>query len=315
MHAENRNFPQGPEYMMKLAQDASLSRLIRAGIAVLGMLAGGSAASWAQEAAPSQPTPEQQAFLQKLRALEWVKGPATVDADGNAKLAIPESYVYLDARNTSKFLELQHNLGSGHEVMVAPSNLRWQAYLEFADEGYVKDDEKIDAPELLKTLKDNTERANEERQRRGWSPLHVADWATPPVYNTTTKRLEWATILESEGGRGVNFSTKILGRRGYTTVIMVTDPTNLSTAEGALDTILSGYEFNPGERYADWRSGDKVAKYGLAALVVGGVAAVAAKKGLFSVLAGFIAAAWKFIVAAVVAGMAWLRRLFAKKEA
>jgi uncharacterized membrane-anchored protein len=58
-----------------------------------------------------------------------------------------------------------------------------------------------------------------------------------------------------------------------------------------------------------------VAKYGLAALIVGGVAAVAAKKGLFSVLAGFLAVAWKFLVAGAVAAMAWLRRLFAKKQA
>jgi uncharacterized membrane-anchored protein len=279
------------------------------------ILAAGCGAVFAQEA-PSEPqSAEQKAFIEGVRALDWIKGPATVTAEGSAKLTIPDQYVYLDARNTAKFLELQHNLSNGREVMVAPRNLQWQAYLEFADEGYVKDDEKIDAPALLRTLKENTENANAERQRRGWGVLHLVDWATPPVYNTTTKRLEWATILESQDGRAVNFSTKILGRRGYTSVIMVTDPANLSAAESSLDTVLTGYQFNPGETYADWRSGDKVAKYGLAALIVGGVAAVAAKKGLFSVLAGFLAVAWKFIAAAAVAAVAWLRRLFAKKQA
>jgi uncharacterized membrane-anchored protein len=279
------------------------------------MVVGCTLTAYAQEA-PSEPqTAEQKAFLEKMRQLDWVKGPATVTAQGNANLAIPEQFVYLDARNTSKFLELQHNLGNGREVMVAPRNLQWMAYLEFADEGYVKDNEKIDAPALLKTLKENTESANEERQRRGWGALHVVDWATPPVYNTNTKRLEWATILESQDGRAVNFSTKILGRKGYTSVIMVTDPTNLGDAEKSLDSVLTGYAFKPGDTYADWRSGDKVAKYGLAALIVGGVAAVAAKKGLFSVLAGFLAVAWKFIVAAAVAAMAWVRRLLAKKQA
>jgi uncharacterized membrane-anchored protein len=279
------------------------------------LLAVGCAALYAQEAPSGSPSPEQKAFIEKLRALDWIKGPTTVTTEGNAKLAIPGEYVYLDARNTLKFLELQHNLGNGREILVAPRSLQWQAYLEFSDEGYVKDDEKIDAPALLKTLKENTENSNAERQRRGWGALHLVDWATPPVYNTTTKRLEWATILEGQDGRSVNFSTKILGRRGFTSVIMVTDPANLGTAERTLDNVLTGYAFNPGETYADWRSGDKVAKYGLAALIVGGVAAVAAKKGLFSVLAGFLAVAWKFIVAAAVAGMAWLRRLFAKKTA
>jgi uncharacterized membrane-anchored protein len=283
------------------------------------ILAAGCAAVCAQEAPSDSVSAEQKAeqkkFIEGVRALEWIKGPATVTTEGNAKLTIPDQYVYLDTRNTSKFLELQHNLGNGREVLVAPRDLQWQAYLEFSDEGYVKDDEKIDAPALLKTLKENTESANAERQRRGWGALHLADWATPPVYNTATKRLEWATILESQEGRAVNFSTKILGRRGYTSVIMVTDPANLSAAESSLDNVLTGYAFNPGETYADWRSGDKVAKYGLAALIVGGVAAVAAKKGLFSVLAGFLAVAWKFIAAAAVAAVAWLRRLFTKKAA
>src|SRR5262249_50609576 len=285
-----------------------------AGFALAGfmMMCG---AAWAQPASSETPSAEQKERIEKMRALDWVKGPTTVTVEGNSKLTIPDQYVYLDTRNTSKWLELQHNLGDGREVMVAPRNLQWQADLEVADGGYVKDDEKIDAAALLKTLKENTEHANEERQRRGWPPLHVVDWATPPVYNTTTKRLEWATVLESQGGRGVNFSTKILGRRGFTSVVMVTDPENLSAAESALDTVLTGYQFNEGERYADWRSGDKVAQYGLAALIVGGVAAVAAKKGLFSVLAGFLAAAWNFLAAGVVAAIAWLRRLFSRRQA
>ena len=294
---------------MRLPERWSAIALINAVMVVM------CAVAQAQEAPAEPQSAEQKAFIEKMRALDWVKGPATVTAEGNAKLTIPEQYVYLDARNTSKFLEMQHNLGNGREVMVAPRNLQWMAYLEFADEGYVKDNEKIDATALLKTLKENTESANAERQRRGWGTLHVVDWAAAPVYNTTTKRLEWATILESQDGRAVNFSTKILGRRGYTSVIMVTDPANLGDAESSLNHVLTGYAFNAGETYGDWRSGDKVAKYGLAALIVGGVAAVAAKKGLFSVLAGFLAVAWKFIAAAAVAGMAWLRRLFTKKQA
>lgn len=261
-----------------------------------------------------EPTAEQKAFLEQMRALNWVKGPTTVAIQGNSKLTIPDEFVFLDAANAKKFLELQHNLSDGREVMVAPQNMEWMAYLEFSDEGYVKDNEKIDAPALLKTLQSNTESANAERRSRGWPELHLIDWATPPVYNTTTKRLEWATTLESKDGRAVNFSTKILGRRGVTTVIMVTDPANLQAAESNLDNILTGYSFNAGETYADWRSGDKVAEYGLAALIVGGVAAVAAKKGLFSVLAGFLAASWKFIMIGVVAAATWVRNLFARKR-
>jgi uncharacterized membrane-anchored protein len=273
------------------------------------------ATAHAQSSPPEQESPEQKQFLEKLRALNWIKGPTRVSVEGNAKLTIPDQYVFLDTANTAKFLELQHNLAGGRDVMIAPRNLQWTAYLEFADEGYVKDNEKIDAASLLSTLKSNTERANEERKRRGWGTLHVVDWATPPAYNTTTKRLEWATILDSDDGRAVNFSTKILGRRGFTSLVMVTDPGNLGKAESDLDGVLTGFAYNPGDTYAQWRSGDKVAEYGLAALIVGGVAAVAAKKGLFSALAGFLAVAWKFIAAAVVGAIAWLRSFFSRRRA
>jgi uncharacterized membrane-anchored protein len=281
-------------------------------IAVTAMTSGGVIA---QTSSSDEESAEQKQLVEKMRALDWVKGPTTVAVEGNANLAIPDRYVFLDARNTAKFVELQHNLGNGKEVMVAPQDMHWMAYLEFSDEGYVKDNEKIDAPALLKTLKENTEAANTERQRRGWSPLHVVDWARPPAYNTTTKRLEWATILDSQDGRAVNFSTKILGRRGHTSLIMVTDPDSLGRSESDLDSVLTGYAFKPGETYGEWRKGDKVAEYGLTALIVGGAAAVAAKKGLFSVLAAFLAAAWKFIAAGLVAAIAWVRSLFNKKQA
>ena len=65
--------------------------------------------------------------------------------------------------------------------------------------------------------------------------------------------------------------------------------------------ILTGFRFREGQRYAEWRSGDKVAQYGLGALVVGGGTAVAAKTGLLAKL-------WKPILAVIVAIIAWLKR-------
>jgi uncharacterized membrane-anchored protein len=254
----------------------------------------------------------------KLRALDWVKGPTTVPIAGNSKLAIPEHYVFLDAANTAKFEKIVQNLGGGTEVLVAPDTLRWAAYLVFTGGGYVKDDDKIDAPALLTTLKKNTEDSNAERRRLGYQTIHIQGWASLPAYNTTTKRLEWATLLTADGageGPAANFYTKILGRRGHTSVVMVSSPDDLPTAEASLDSLLNGYSFNSGDTYAEYRTGDKVAEYGLAALIVGGAAAVAAKKGLFGVIATFLAAAWKFLVAGVVAAIAWLRQKFGSKKA
>jgi uncharacterized membrane-anchored protein len=278
-------------------------------------------APWAhgQESNPSPEEQQAQQRLAKLRALKWVTGPTTVPVAGNSTLKLPESYAFLDTTETAKFEELTQNLAGGKEVLVAPNSLRWVAYLEFGDEGLVKDNEKIDADAILSSLKSAATNENEERRRRGWDTLEITGWAVPPAYNNTTKRLEWATLLHtSDGGQSVNFFTKILGRRGVTSVVLVSSPANQAASILQLNQVLAGYQFNGGERYADWRPGDKVAAYGLTGLIVGGAVAAAAKtgllKGLFKPLIALVVAGWKLIAVAVLAALAWLRSLFSRKK-
>jgi uncharacterized membrane-anchored protein len=268
----------------------------------------------AAEAAQADLPPEARAYYEAIGKLDWVKGPTTVEVAGNSKLTVPAGYLYLDAKNTDKYLELNQNLAGGTEVMVAPETLDWTAYLSFADEGYVEDKEEIDAPELLKALQDGAEAGNAERARRGWAALRVVDWAVPPAYNTATNRLEWATLLESEGGRSANFSTKVLSRKGHTTVLLVSAPDELSAARPQLETVLAGYGFNEGERYADFVPGDKVATYGLAALILGGAAAIATKKGLWAVIGAFIVTKAKLLIGGGIALAAGFRKFFGKKS-
>jgi uncharacterized membrane-anchored protein len=250
---------------------------------------------------------------EKLAALEWVEGPTTVEVAGNSSLMVPDGYLFLDAPNTARFLEITQNLGSGKEVMIGPATLGWQAYLQFVDDGHVKDDEHIDAPALLDAMKKGTEAANPSRRERGWADVRVVDWAVAPAYNPATKRLEWATVLESKGHRNANFDTRILGRRGHTSVTMVAQMEQLEGDRSALDDVLAGYSFNSGETYADFKPEDKVAEYGLAAMVIGGATAVAAKKGMLAPLLAFLAASWKLVAAVVVGLVAWLGSLFKRK--
>jgi uncharacterized membrane-anchored protein len=67
-------------------------------------------------------------------------------------------------------------------------------------------------------------------------------------------------------------------------------------------------EFDSGHRYADYKKGtDKLAAYGLGALVGGGIAA---KAGLFAKLGVVLLAAKKFIIAGVVAVSAAVKKFF-----
>jgi hypothetical protein len=71
-------------------------------------------------------------------------------------------------------------------------------------------------------------------------------------------------------------------------------------------------EFDAGHRYADYKPGtDKLAAYGLAALVGGGIAA---KAGLFAKLGVFLLAFKKVILAGVVAVGAVAKKMFGGKD-
>jgi len=188
-------------------------------------------------------------------------------------------------------------------------------FFSYSDDGYVKDDEKIDAAALLKNIEENTVAGNKMRRDRGWDEMQVVGWQTAPHYETQTNRLEWA--IDGKNLRTndvvVNFNTRILGRGGVMSAVLVSSPENLDDAIADFKSTLTGFEYLPGKRYAEYKPGDKIAKYGLAALITGGAAAIAVKTGLWKVILGGLVAGWKFIAAAAVAIFGGLARRFKRK--
>ncbi|WP_426688176.1 DUF2167 domain-containing protein [Rhodanobacter ginsengiterrae] len=247
--------------------------------------------------------------------LPWQKGPITVQLGHEATLNVPEGYAFLDADGTRKFNEVAHNPPrDGDEYTLAGRN--WVAYFSYGDVGYVKDDDKIDADAILDNIREGTAAANKERRARGWGEMSILGWSAPPEYDTQLKSLTWSILGEDQSNHQkiVNYNARLLGRHGVMSVVMVTEPETLTAAIGDFKSRVKGFEFVQGETYGEYRSGDHVASYGLAALITGGAAAVAAKKGLFSVIGGFLVAAWKFVLAGLVAMSAWFKSIFKKKQ-
>ena len=256
------------------------------------------------------------ATVAEMQKLAWQRGPVEGRIGDKAVLKVPQGYVFLDAKNTSRFLELTGNPPRDANYLFAPSSLNWFAVFAFNPSGHVKDDEAIDADALLKSLKRSDQPENEERKRLGMEALYTDGWQVPPHYDTDTKRLEWGTRLRTERGELiVNYSSRLLGRSGVMSAILVSDPQNLAADSQEFKGALRDFSYVAGERYSEFKPGDKVAQYGLAALIVGGAAAVATKKGFWAVLAGFLGAFWKLVVGAGVAALAGLGSLLKRKKA
>jgi uncharacterized membrane-anchored protein len=86
---------------------------------------------------------------------------------------------------------------------------------------------------------------------------------------------------------------------------LVADVNGIDDATAEFNDALRGYSFNGGQRYAEFRQGDKMAGYGLAALIAGGAAASAVKTGVFKKI-------WKFLVLGVAALIGALKKLFGR---
>jgi uncharacterized membrane-anchored protein len=251
----------------------------------------------------------------ELRKLKWQAGPAEGRISDKATIKVPAGYVFLDEPNTSRFIELAGNPPRSGHYLFAPESLEWWSVFTFDPVGYVKDDEKIDAEALLKNMKDSDAAGNEQRRKLGMAEIFTVGWEVPPHYDAGTKRLEWGLRLRNaQGGESINYTSRLLGRSGVMSAILVAKPASLAADTQAFRANLNDFSYAAGERYAEFKQGDRIAEIGLAALIVGGAAAVATKKGFWAALAAFFGAFWKFILAGLVAVGAALRGLFRKKE-
>ena len=268
--------------------------------------------------APWPSTAQDKSEGSPVARLDWQHGPTVARIGSQARLNLPKGYMFANAADTRKFLELTENIPSGKELgLLADEKLTWFVIFSFDDVGYVKDDEKdsLDADAMLKSIQEGTEQANKERKKRGWGTMTVVGWIQQPHYDQDTHNLEWSFKGEDEKGiQVVNQHTRYLGRRGVTQVELVTGTDELGATLPVYRQVLRGFTYTPDNDYRAFVQGDKVAEYGLTALVIGGAAAAAAKTGLLKGLWKLLIVGWKLVVAGIAAIGAFLKRLFSGKK-
>ena len=258
--------------------------------------------------------PTNSSGAQALEDLAWNQGPAVAPIGNTARLNVNENIMFIDEANSRKFLELTGNLPQDGFYIIYNTKDRWWAGFSYDDSGYIKDDEKIDADALLKQLRESDEPSNAERKRRGLGELHTDGWYVPPHYDPVTKRLEWGVKLRSDKGYSANYTIRLLGRSGVTSATLVSSPERLDANVQSFKATLPGFEYNTGQKYSEFKQGDRVAEYGLAALVAGGAAAVATKKGAWGAIGAFLAASWKFVAGIAVAALAGIKKMFSRNK-
>jgi uncharacterized membrane-anchored protein len=259
---------------------------------------------------------------QILAGLRWTTG-SVVLGNGIANLNLTPDFRYLGPEDTKKVLvDLWGNPPAQASTlgMIFPANMspvaqgNWGILITYREDGYVKDDDaaKIDYDQLLARMKEQVSAQNEQRVKEHFQPIHLIGWAVPPRYDQSNHKLFWAKELSfsNEANLTLNYDIRILGRKGVLVLNAVAPIEQLADVQERMPEIMSMVNFTAGNRYADYKEGnDRVAEYGLGALILGGVAA---KAGLLKGLLALLAGGWKIILIAAVAVGGFFARFFRK---
>ncbi|MGB3125648.1 MAG: DUF2167 domain-containing protein [Pseudomonas sp.] len=259
-----------------------------------------------------------------LASLKQQTGTVTLPS-GIATLKLNDEFYYLNPADTERLLTDGWGNPPGFKTLgmivpkaVSPLSERgWGVIVSYNNDGHISDEDaaKIDYAELLKQMQEEDEADNKERQKQGYSGLHLLGWAEPPHYDDSTHKMYWARELKADDAQQttLNYSIRVLGREGVLELNAVAAMSDLPTIKQELPKVLAFTNFTDGNLYTDFNpSTDKLASYGLAALVAGGIAA---KAGLFAKIGIFLLAAKKFLVLGVVALLAMVRKLFNRNKA
>lgn len=262
------------------------------------------------------------AMAKKAASLKYKSGQIDVGS-GRATLKLPDTYRYLDPSDAKTVLEDLWGNPSGESLgMIFPADVgptddgSWGVVITYDEEGYVddKDAAKINYSELLTDMKKDMGEANEERKKAGFEAVELVGWAEPPHYDSAAKKLYWAKELKFGAApeNTLNYNIRVLGRRGVLVLNAVASKSQLETVRAGMGQVMTFVDFNSGHRYADYVPGtDKLAAYGIGALIAG---KVAAKAGLFKGLIALLIAGKKFVVIALAAAASAASKLFGRKK-
>jgi len=284
------------------------------------------ATGWAENApSPAAPSAREAQMAEAVKAVEasQIKGPNQITLRDQAVLKLPAGYIWVPEPAASKLMKAMGNRPDERELgLVFPESEQenWMIVAEYEASGYIKDDDakKWDVDELFKSLKEGTEAANTERREQGFEELEIIGWVEKPNYAADTHRLIWSMSARSKGSpadapMSINYNTYALGRDGYITLNLITRLDAVGADKRHAQVLLDALGYNDGKRYADFNaSTDKVAEYGLAALV-GGLAAK--KLGMFALAAGFFAKFAKVILLAGAGLVAVFTKFFKRDKA
>ncbi len=274
---------------------------------VLGMQHAMAQEGVAEPALENVAPAEQVASDEEQQYLEWAgniwnsinrqTGVIKLDSAG-ARLNIPENFYFLNAKDAETVLVDVWGNPPGRSVlgMLFPADVTpfdpdsWAVTIEYEEDGYIDDDNAadIDYNDLLADMQKDARAESKERKAAGYDAIELVGWAAHPYYDEQAHKLHWAKELQfgDDPEHVLNYNIRVLGRKGVLVLNFIAGMEQLPLIEDQVSNVLAMAEFDQGSRYADFNPDvDKVAAYGLGALVTG---KLLAKTGIIAMALVFL---------------------------
>jgi uncharacterized membrane-anchored protein len=251
-------------------------------------------------------------------------------AKGAVSLNVPVGFYFLDTPDARKVLEdawgnppdraIEGMIFKEGTSALDPDN--WGVVLTYDDSGYVSDEDahKLNFDDLLRDMQEGQKELNPQLIKENYPPITIVGWATKPHYDATAHKVYWAKdlIFGSEPVHTLNYSARVLGRKGVLELNFVASMEQLQAVEAASTEVIAIPQFKEGFRYEDFDAkSDKKADYGIAGLIAGGAAGgllLAKKTGLIGLALIFLKKFGVIILAGGGAAIAAISRMFAGKK-
>lgn len=260
----------------------------------------------------------QEAYDAEVAKFRWTKGSGDYTlGDSHAQVSLPEGIEMLTGADAERMAYLFNGIELPETVALARSRTSDAIiYVDYFAEGFVTDDDwsDLDADALLKDIRAGTEAANDERASNGFAPMHTVGWLIPPTYDAEKNMARWAIELEENGERFANIQVIKLGRHGYHQITWAGPVHGADGTPRFLQAMIDSHSYDDGFRYADYVEGDKLAGFGIGALVAASAIGSKSGKGVIAAIIGgailIAKKAWFVVLGGLAAIGAFFKRLF-----
>lgn len=252
-------------------------------------------------------TQHEKEIIASLRTavLASIQGANKIHLADQGYLDLPAGYIFIPEKEGREYINILGNqVGPEFIGLIMPEDnpFAWFITVSFVKSGYIRDDDakNLKPEDLLKFIRKQTEKENIKRMKLGGIPIEIVSWIHPPTYNSENHQLIFSTLIhervsQDNFDKTGNYSVLVLGREGIFSLKLVVYGETFDEAKNILSAVKAPY-FKPGKTYADFCvDTDRVAEFGLAALIVG----IGAKKvGLLAGIGVFLTKIWYFLVMA-----------------